>query len=533
MRINLNAQSAVKSSGTWRARPLALIFLAGPLLFSVPAFAQIGAPASQQTTQATPLPLSGRTAQNGSVKATQAPIPGTTNSVDTINPTVQVQGLYAGSTSSLSKMPFSGKLSLSEAIQRGLEYNLGTVGTTQAERQAHGQSISARSALLPNVNGTFGETVEQEDLKALGLRIKAPIPGFTFPTIVGPFNYFDLRAHLTQNVLDLTALNNYRASSESARAGQYATEDARDLVVLAVGGSYLQVVAAKARVESARAQVDTANALLQQTQQKRQAGIVAQVDVDRSEIEALSQRQRFLSLENDLSKQKINLARMTGLPPNEHFDVSDDIPFAAAPPLTVDDAFKQALDARADLKAAESQVRAAERGKSAAKSELLPSLTAAGDYGVIGTNPAQSHGTFTASATLHVPIWQGGRAKGDIEQADAVLAQRRAELEDLKLQVESDVREAYLDLQTAASQVEVAERNIHVTEESLNLTRQRFEAGVTDNVEVVQAQESVAGAKLDYINSVFAHNAAKLSLARAMGRAAESLPRFLNNVNPR
>ena len=288
------------------------------------------------------------------------------------------------------------------------------------------------------------------------------------------------------------------------------------------------MIAAKARAESARAQLDTANALYQQTLQKRQVGIAAQVDVDRSEVEALTQQQRLLSLENDLSKQKINLARMTGLPPNEHYDVTDDVPFAAAPPVSVEDAFKQALDGRADLKAAEAQLRAAERGKSAAKSELLPSLSAAGDYGVIGTNPDQSHGTFTASATLRVPIWQGGRAKGDIEEADAALAQRRAELEDLKSQVESDIREAYLDVQTAASQVEVAQRNIHVTEESLNLTRQRYEAGVTDNVEVVQAQESVTSAKLDYINSVFAHNAAKLSLARAMGRAADNLPRFLN-----
>ncbi len=288
------------------------------------------------------------------------------------------------------------------------------------------------------------------------------------------------------------------------------------------------MIAAKARAESARAQLDTANALYQQTLQKRQVGIAAQVDVDRSEVEALTQQQRLLSLENDLSKQKINLARMTGLPPNEHYDVSDDVPFAAAPPVSVEDAFKQALDGRADLKAAEAQLRAAERGRSAAKGELLPSLSAAGDYGVIGTNPDQSHGTFTASATLRVPIWQGGRAKGDIEQADAAVAQRRAGLEDLKSQVESDIREAYLDVQTAASQVEVAQRNIHVTEESLNLTRQRNEAGVTDNVEVVQAQESVTSAKLDYINSVFAHNAAKLSLARAMGRAADNLPRFLN-----
>src|SRR5579863_2502820 len=346
---------------------IAEIFFLGALVFANGAFAQ-GPPQTQaQGTQATPLPLSGKTGQNGSVKTTQAPVPGTTTSVDTINPTVQVQGPYAGSTSSTARMAFSGKLSLQEAIQRGLEYNLGTVGLTQAERQAHGQSISARSALLPNVNGTLGETVEQEDLRALGLRIKVPIAGFTFPTIVGPFNYFDLRAHLTQNVLDLTALNNYRASNESARAGQFATQDARDLVVLAVGGSYLQVLAAKARVESAHAQLDTANALYQQTLQKRQAGIAAQVDVDRSEVETLTQRQRLLSLENDLSKQKINLARMTGLPPNEHYDVSDNVPFVAAPALSVDDAFKQALEGRADLKAAESQVRAAEHGRSAAK----------------------------------------------------------------------------------------------------------------------------------------------------------------------
>ncbi|HEY4838869.1 MAG TPA: hypothetical protein VIH72_09690, partial [Candidatus Acidoferrales bacterium] len=180
---------------------IAPIFFFGALVFANGAFAQGPAQTQTQGTQANPLPLSGKIGQNGSVKATQAPVPGTTTSVDTINPTVQVQGPYAGSTSSTAKMPFSGKLSLRDAIARGLEYNLGTVGMAAAERQAHGQSISARSALLPNVNGTLGETVQQEDLVALGLRIKFPVPGFTFPTIVGPFNYFDLRAHLTQNVL--------------------------------------------------------------------------------------------------------------------------------------------------------------------------------------------------------------------------------------------------------------------------------------------------------------------------------------------
>ncbi len=526
MQMDMQVRTGTKLTGSQRL--VALLCLATPLLFSASAAGQAAPPAQQQGTQAAPLPLSGRTGQNGSVKATQSPVPGTTTSVDTINPTVQVQGPFAGSTPSTAKTPFSGKLSLREAIQRGLEYNLGTVGLTQAMRQAHGESIAARSSLLPNVNGSLSETVEQEDLKALGLRIKIPIPGFTFPTIVGPFNYFDLRARLTQNVMDLTALNNYRAANETLRANQFAAQDARDLVILAVGGVYLQVIAAKERVVSAQSQLDTANALYQQTLQKRGVGVVAQVDVDRSEVEALTQQQRLLSLQNDLSKQKINLARMTGLPPNQQYEVTDDAPFASAPPVAVDDAIKEALNGRSDLKAAEAQLQAAERARSAAKAERLPSLSASGDYGVIGTNPAQSHGTFTAMATLRIPIWQGGRAEGDIEQADATLSQRRAELEDLKSQVEGDVREAFLDVQTAASQVEVSRRNIRVTEETLDLTRQRFEAGVTDIVEVVQAQESVTTAKLDYINSVFAHNAAKLSLARAMGRAAESLPRFLN-----
>jgi outer membrane protein TolC len=199
-----------------------------------------------------------------------------------------------------------------------------------------------------------------------------------------------------------------------------------------------------------------------------------------------------------------------------------------APPLTLEAALRLALEQRADLRAAEAQVRAAEKALSAARAERLPSVSVRGDYGVIGTTPGQSHGTFSATGTLHVPIWHGGRTAGNIEQAEAVLAQRQAELEDVAAQIDSDVRNAYLDMEAAASQVEVALRNTHVTEENLVLTRQRFEAGVSDNVEVVQAQESVATAQLDYINSVFAHNVAKLSLARAVGAAADRLAQFLN-----
>jgi outer membrane protein TolC len=151
-----------------------------------------------------------------------------------------------------------------------------------------------------------------------------------------------------------------------------------------------------------------------------------------------------------------------------------------------------------------------------------------GNYGKIGTNPAQTQTTYYGAATLSIPIWLGGRTEGEIAEAKASLAQRKAELEDTRSQVESDVRNAFLDLRAATSQMEVARRNLQVTRETLELTRQRFDAGVTDNVEVVQAQESLTSAELDVINSVFAHNVAKLSLARSIASAADGLQQFLS-----
>jgi outer membrane protein TolC len=507
--------------------PAAILAFAFVILAS-PAFAQFGSSGGQtQGTQATQLPLSGRTGQTGSVAAGESPVPGTTASVNTLNPTVQAQGPYAGSANSTAKMPFSGKLSLHEAVQRGLQYNLGAVGMTQTVNQAHALTRIARSSLLPNVSGYASETVEQTDLKALGLRFNSTIPGFTIPTVVGPFNYMDVRASLTQTVADMTALNNYRAANETLRANQLSAQDARELVVLAIGGAYLQVIAAEARVKSARAQLETANTLYQQSKDMFSFGKIAQLDMNRSQVEALTEQQRLITLQNDVAKQKINLARLIGLPPNQNYDLSDDVPFSTAPPISLDDALKQAFGQRADLKAAEAAVSAAEKARAAAKAEHLPSLTVSGDYGVIGVNPAQTHGTFTAAATLHIPIWNGGRTAGDIEEADTAVAQRQAELEDVKGEIESEVRNAYMDMQAAADQVDLAQKNIDLTSETLDQSRTRYQAGVTNSVEIVQSQETLSNADLDYINSVFAHNIAKLSLARAIGRAAESLEMFL------
>ncbi len=515
-------------SNLWRKRAGAgLAAFAVAMMFVAPAFAQLGPPAgSSQGSQAVQLPLSGRTAQsNGTVKTSEQPAPSTTATVNTLNPNLNVQGAYLGSTPGVANMPFAGKLSLPEAIKRGLAYNLGRTGATEALRQSQGQNKVTRSALLPNLNGTINEDVQTTDLRAQGFRFS--FPGFSIPAVIGPFNYIDLRAHVSQSLFDWTAINNYRATSDVARANLYSAQDARELVELAVGGAYLQAIAAKAKVAFEEGQAKSANAVYQQSVQQLAQGLIAKVEADQNEVQVLTHQQRVLSLQNDLAKQKINLARMIGLPPNDQYDVTDDAPYSPAPPLAVEDALKQAFNQRADLKAADAQVRAAERAHAAALAERYPSLGVTADYGGIGVNPSQLETTYTAAASLKIPIWLGGRTEGDIQQSDATLAQRRAEYEDLKGQIESEVRSASLDLQAASSQVEVAQKNVEVNKEALELTRQKVEAGVTDNVQYVQAQEAVTNAEFDLINGVFAYNIAKLSLARAMGRAADALPATL------
>ncbi len=488
-------------------------------------YAQTPQPSSGSGAAAMILPASGRNNQGGSVNATEQPVPGTTTSVNTLNPSVAISGPYSGSMRSTTAMPFSGKLSFEEALKRGIGFNLGAVGLTQTVRQNSAQVRVARSALLPNINGNLSETVQQTDLAAFGLHFS--VPGYHVPTVAGPYNYYALQATLSQTVANLTSVDNYRSAKATARASQYSLQDARDLVTLAVGGAYLQVLAAQARVDSAQAQLDTANAVFHQSSEQHQEGVLGRLNVDQSQLQTLAQQQQIITLRNDLAKQKINLARLTGLPPRADYQLTDTFPFSPAPVQTVEEALKRAEQQRPDLKAAQSQVEAAEKALAAARAERLPSASLSGYYESIGTTPSDSHGAFNVVGTLNIPIWQGGKTGADIAQAQAVLAQRKAELEDTQGQIEAEIREAYLDLEAAAGQVEVARKNLQVARETLEMARARMEAGVINTVEVVQAQQTVSSAQLDLINSVFAHNLAKLSLARDVGHAAEQIPVLL------
>ena len=329
------------------------------------------------------------------------------------------------------------------------------------------------------------------------------------------------------SLLDFTRLRNYRASRQNVQAVQFAARDARDLVVLAVTGAYLQVIASASRVTSTRAQVETSRATYQQAVDRHDAGLAARIDVTRSQVELQTNQQRLTSVENDLAKQKISLGRLIGLPPGQDFALTDDLPYAPLADITLDQALQRAAVNRADLKSAEAQVQAAETARQAAAAERYPTVQVSGDYGLIGTSPTSSHGTFSVTGSVRMPIFQGGRVQADVEQADAALEQRRSEYQDLKGRVDADVRSAFLDLNSAASQVSVAQSNRLLAADTLAQARDRFTAGVADTVEVVQAQEAVAAAEQDYIAALFAHNLAKASLARAMGQADQTIRQFL------
>jgi outer membrane protein TolC len=455
------------------------------------------------------------------VSAVQNPVPGANSSVNTLNPSIQVQGPYASSVPDTG--PSSGVLALSlrDAIQRAKRANLSGIQFQAALREARGQATVRRSALLPNVSADLREVLTKTNLRAFGVRF----PGA--PTVVGPFNYFDLRATLTQVLFDHSAKTGYKAAQELVTASVHRMNDAKDVVVLAVSGAYLQALAADARVQSMRAQVDTAKTLFSQASQQNKEGLLAVIDVNRSEVELQTQQQRLITLENDYAKLKLNLARIIGLPSGQQFSLADKMPFQADTVIDMNQALAAAMADRADLHAAQAFTKAAELQVGSARAQRLPSLSVSADYGAIGTNPSQSAGTYTLVGNLRVPIWAGGRVQGEVEQAAAELEQRRAQLADLRGQIDAEIRSAFLDIESAASQSRVAEGNLKVSRHSLELTRQRFEAGIADTAEVSRAQAGVASAEQDMITSHFAHSLAKAVLARSVGKTEEWMIKML------
>jgi outer membrane protein TolC len=455
-------------------------------------------------------------------------VPGLTAQSSVPSPSISLPGLqspFTGSEPERAPTPEVLQLTFQDAIDRGLRNNLGLLLSGDQTIMARGERWKELSNLLPNLQAQLQEDVQTQSLAALGFRGK--LFPFPLPRIIGPYNYFDARATLNQSLFNFKDLEQERAASERLKSAQYSYKDARELVVLAVGNAYLLAIATAARIETADAQVTNAQALYNKAADQQKAGLSPAIDTLRSQVELQTRQQQLIAARNDFAKQKLSLARIIGLASGQQFSLTEKAPFEALTPLPVEVYLQRAYTSRSDYQAAQAQVRAAELSHRAAAAGRYPTLGVDANYGDIGVNPAQSSGTWQVNGGLNIPIFTGGKVHSDLLEADAQLKQVRSQLGDLRGRIDYEVRTALLDLNSAAEQVEVTRSSVDLAEQALTQSRDRFSAGVTDNLEVVQAQEAVAGAHESYIQSLYAHNLAKVELARAIGDAEQGVKRYL------
>jgi len=413
-------------------------------------------------------------------------------------------------------------LSIADAIRRALEHNLGVLQAEEAVERATGARWLALSELLPNVNGSVSETRRKTNLEAFGFPL-----GPTFPRVVGPFNVFDARVFLQQSVFDLQSINAARAESHQVSAARHGYRSARELVVLVAANLYLEGLAADARATTARAQLETAQALQAQAEDLRRSGIVAGIDVIRAEVRVSTERQRATAARASFEKIKLQLARVIGLPTGQAITLSDEIPPVPVPEMTLEQALDRAHRDRPDYLAAQDRLRAAEAAREAALAEHWPSVSVSADYGAIGLTAASALSTFAITGIVNVPVFDGGKTRAHVVQATADRNNRRAELDDMRAEIDYDVRAAFLDLQSTSEQLQAATRARELSALQLTQSRDRFAAGVANNIEVIQAQEAVALANEQYIDALFGYNLSKAVLGRALGTVEEAIAKYL------
>jgi len=412
-------------------------------------------------------------------------------------------------------------LTLRDAISMALRYNLGQIEAEENTRIARGERLRALSALLPRVTAGASENVEQFSAATLGIKIP------TVPRVIGPFSYSTAQASARQTIFSFESIQRFRAAQSAEHATQLTYDDTLDVVTLIVGNEYLAVIEANSRITAAQAQVRNADALYKQALEQLQAGTSPKIDVTRSGVQLHTEQYNLSIARNNFEIAKLNLSRAIGLPLGQAFDLADQVPYAEMNPPTVEDALSSAYKSRSDFRAALSSVKSAQQQLSSIRGERYPLVAVGGNYGVQGPNPGNLHGAFAFQGGVSVPLFTGGRIKGDLTKAEAALRQRKAEAENLRGQIDYDVRTAFLNLQAAKEQVTVADENVDLANENLSRSRERFAAGVTDSVEVVQAQQALASANDQYITSLYSHNVAKLQLARALGVARTNYSHYL------
>jgi outer membrane protein TolC len=445
---------------------------------------------------------------------------------DTTNPSAratQTLNPYLGSTPEGKVVDGEIRISLDEAIARGLRFNLGLIDSQQADAGVRAEREHALSDLLPQISARAQQSYEQLSFKAINIKLPAQA-GFQLPPTSGSFGYGegDILAHSA--VVNLELLNRYKEQRALESASVLSAKDARDIVVYAVGTAYFQVLASEASVATAQAALATAQELNNQVTDQYNHEVSPEIDTLRARVELRTAGQRVVDATNDFEKDKLTLDRVTGIPLAQKWSPSRE--YGYTPLANQADEAQSVEETRADVASVKQEVLAGELGVKAARDERLPEISFDGSFGAGGTNPANYNQVYSVQGTIAVPLFTSGRIRSDEHAAEASLVQRRAAYRDIQGRADYDVRFAQLDAQSSDSAVKVAAENRTLAERALIQSKDRFSNGVTNYLEVLEAEEAVVAANENYIASLFSYNVAKISLARAMGSAETRLPAF-------
>lgn len=409
-------------------------------------------------------------------------------------------------------------LSLEQAIGLAIENNLSTLLAKERRREAEGFRQETRAGLLPNVSATAYQANVTQNLAALGFQ-PGTFPGIT-NTFIGPFNNFDARARLVQNIFDLSAIKNYQAGRAGVRVAEAEERLAREQVASGTALVYLEVLRADRAVGAARANVDLAEALLKLARDQRDAGVATGVDVTRAETRLAQEQVRLAQAQTASEQARLTLQRVVGVPLGGTLALTDVLRFVDEPLPTPESLITQATENRSEVRIAEQEIRVNQLEREAVRAEYLPSVQFVGDYGVSGITPTNTAlPTRRVAVQLNVPVFNGGLTRG--RDAVAASRERQAELTlgNVRGQVEEDVRFALVTLRTAAEQVRASDESVRLAERELEMARDRFRAGVADNLEIINAQTALANARDAQVQALAQYNAARLNLAAAQGRA--------------
>jgi outer membrane protein TolC len=418
------------------------------------------------------------------------------------------------------------KLSLDDAVHRGLENNLGLREAEAGEKEYHAQKDQALQQFLPTINLVGDTGVYQHNLAALGFGpgiikdFASILPGGQIPVGLS----FITRDTLTEGKLTFSqtlfsgpVIAGWRAAGAAQRSAYFAKMSARGEVVQQVATAYLHAIAAASEVDNAKALESQDQVQLDNVHAAHLAGTAANLEELRARVQLQSQQQARLNAENTYEKDLILLKREIGIDPGQAIALTDPAPYSDLATQTPEEVLAVAYKSRQDYQNLQNQVVGYKAIHAAYRSQRLPTLSFNGYYGVSEVTGVGSHGNFLAQGTLKLPIFREASLRGDTDAAQAQLSSVQAQLADLKTHIDQQVRSALLDVDSSRKLVEVARSNVELATRTLSDESDRVSAGVDDNLPLVTAQAALASAQNNLVESLYQYNSAKLALARASG----------------